>query len=249
MPPSSRELGRRLRPALLAVRAHGDRRQPLGAAPLPHGAEAPLRARLQLLLPWQRRRTIIVVGPDGAPVAKPGNVGPQVDPTQTTKVVEFNDSEALRAALSPRDVAAVLMEPVMTNIGIVLRSPTSSRPCARSCGRERHAADQRQDAHALCRHRWLHARLRPAARRRHRRQGHRQRHPHGRLWRQRRVGGADPRRPRRRPRRHRRGGRHAGGQRALHGGRARHARACADGAELRAHDRPRDALRGGHAGA
>jgi glutamate-1-semialdehyde 2,1-aminomutase len=63
--------------------------------------------------------TIVVVGPDGAPMAKPGNVGPQVDPTQTTKVVEFNDLEALRAALSPRDVAAVLMEPVMTNIGIV----------------------------------------------------------------------------------------------------------------------------------
>ena len=50
--------------------------------------------------------TIIVVGPDGGPMAKPGNVGPQVDPTQTTKVVEFNDVEALRAALAPRDVAA-----------------------------------------------------------------------------------------------------------------------------------------------
>jgi glutamate-1-semialdehyde 2,1-aminomutase len=67
--------------------------------------------------------TIVVVGPDGRPAAKPGNVGPQVDPTQTTRVVEFNDVEALRAALAPRDVAAVLMEPWMTNIGIVPPEP------------------------------------------------------------------------------------------------------------------------------
>jgi glutamate-1-semialdehyde 2,1-aminomutase len=67
--------------------------------------------------------TIVVVGPDGRPASKPGNVGPQVDPTQTTKVVEFNDAGALRAALAPRDVAAVLMEPWMTNIGIVPPEP------------------------------------------------------------------------------------------------------------------------------
>ena len=67
--------------------------------------------------------TIVVVGPDGRPTAKPGNVGPQVDPTQTTRVVEFNDVEALRAALTPRDVACVLMEPWMTNIGIVPPRP------------------------------------------------------------------------------------------------------------------------------
>ena len=67
--------------------------------------------------------TIVVVGPDGRPMAKPGNVGPQVDPVQTTKVVEFNDVEALAAALRPRDVACVLMEPWMTNIGIVPPQP------------------------------------------------------------------------------------------------------------------------------
>ena len=67
--------------------------------------------------------TIVVVGPDGAARAKPGNVGPQVDPARTTKVVEFNDVAALRAALAPRDVAAVLMEPVMTNTGIVPPEP------------------------------------------------------------------------------------------------------------------------------
>ncbi len=67
--------------------------------------------------------TVLVVGPDGTAISKPGNVGPQVDPTQTTKVVEFNDVEALRAALAPGDVAAVLMEPAMTNIGIVPPAP------------------------------------------------------------------------------------------------------------------------------
>jgi glutamate-1-semialdehyde 2,1-aminomutase len=67
--------------------------------------------------------TIVVVGPDGRPASKPGNVGPQVDPTRTTRVVEFNDVAALRAALEPRDVACVLMEPVMTNIGIVPPEP------------------------------------------------------------------------------------------------------------------------------
>ena len=67
--------------------------------------------------------TIVIVGRDGRPMAKPGNVGPQVDPTQTTRVVEFNDVEALAAALRPRDVACVLMEPWMTNIGIVPPQP------------------------------------------------------------------------------------------------------------------------------
>ena len=67
--------------------------------------------------------TVIVVGPDGRPRSKRGNVGPAVDPVLTTKVVEFNDVEALRAALAPRDVACVLMEPALTNIGIVLPEP------------------------------------------------------------------------------------------------------------------------------
>jgi glutamate-1-semialdehyde 2,1-aminomutase len=59
----------------------------------------------------------------GVPRSRPGNVGPAVDPTVTTKVVEFNDVDALRAALEPGDVAAVLAEPALTNIGIVLPDP------------------------------------------------------------------------------------------------------------------------------
>jgi glutamate-1-semialdehyde 2,1-aminomutase len=53
-------------------------------------------------------------------VARPGAMGPQVDVALTTRVVPFNDAEALDRALAEGDVAAVLMEPALTNIGIVL---------------------------------------------------------------------------------------------------------------------------------
>ncbi len=61
-----------------------------------------------------------VPGPDGRAVARPGNVGAPVDLDLTTRVVEFNDLDALDIALAYGDVAAVLMEPALTNIGIVL---------------------------------------------------------------------------------------------------------------------------------
>ncbi len=60
---------------------------------------------------------------NGRPRSRPGNVGPGVDPIVTTKVVEFNDVHALEAALAPGDVACVLAEPALTNVGIVLPEP------------------------------------------------------------------------------------------------------------------------------
>jgi glutamate-1-semialdehyde 2,1-aminomutase len=66
--------------------------------------------------------TFVVATPDG-PRSRPGNVGPAVDPTGTTRVVEFNDLEALERELAHGDVAAVLAEPALTNIGIVLPEP------------------------------------------------------------------------------------------------------------------------------
>ncbi|MCC7189303.1 MAG: aspartate aminotransferase family protein [Anaerolineales bacterium] len=63
--------------------------------------------------------TFITLDEEGAPISRPNNMGPQVDPRLTTKVIEFNDIAALETALSARDVAAVLAEPVMTNIGII----------------------------------------------------------------------------------------------------------------------------------
>jgi glutamate-1-semialdehyde 2,1-aminomutase len=56
----------------------------------------------------------------GRAVSRAGNVGPAVDPVTTTKVVEFNDLAAVETALGPGDVACVLAEPALTNVGIVL---------------------------------------------------------------------------------------------------------------------------------
>jgi len=60
---------------------------------------------------------------DGKQGLRPGNVGPPVDPALTTRVVEFNDVPALEEALAHEDVACVLAEPALTNIGIVLPEP------------------------------------------------------------------------------------------------------------------------------
>ncbi len=60
---------------------------------------------------------------DGVAGARRGNVGPPVDPTVTTRVVEFNDLEALEQALQKEDIACVLAEPALTNVGIVLPEP------------------------------------------------------------------------------------------------------------------------------
>jgi len=56
----------------------------------------------------------------GFTIKREGNIGAPVDLDVTTRVVEFNDLSAMEAALAHGDVAAILMEPAMTNIGIVL---------------------------------------------------------------------------------------------------------------------------------
>jgi glutamate-1-semialdehyde 2,1-aminomutase len=63
--------------------------------------------------------TLVTLGEHG-PVLREGNVGAPVDPARTTRVVEFNDLDALERELAHGDVACVLMEPALTNIGIVL---------------------------------------------------------------------------------------------------------------------------------
>jgi glutamate-1-semialdehyde aminotransferase len=60
---------------------------------------------------------------DGKPSPRVGNVGPPVPIAETTRVVEFNDFEGLERELSYGDVACVLAEPALTNIGIVLPEP------------------------------------------------------------------------------------------------------------------------------
>ena len=60
---------------------------------------------------------------DGVAGPRRGNIGPPVDPAVTTRVVEFNDVDGLEAALAKGDVACVLCEPALTNVGIVLPEP------------------------------------------------------------------------------------------------------------------------------
>src|SRR6266480_2528890 len=72
-----------------------------------------------------------VVGP------RRGNIGPPVNPAETTRVVEFNDLNALENALKHHDVACVLAEPAMTNVGIILPDDSywkSAREFARRYG-------------------------------------------------------------------------------------------------------------------
>lgn len=56
----------------------------------------------------------------GNTIKRPGNLGAPVALSETTRVVEFNNLQSMEAALKHGDVAAILMEPAMTNIGIVL---------------------------------------------------------------------------------------------------------------------------------
>src|SRR5271169_4540463 len=53
--------------------------------------------------------------PPRTPIASPF-----ASPAKSTRVVEFNDLNSLEAALKHNDVACVLAEPAMTNVGIIL---------------------------------------------------------------------------------------------------------------------------------
>ena len=64
--------------------------------------------------------TFATLDENGNTVAREGNIGAPVSLRETTRVVEFNNLAAMEAALKHGDIAAILMEPAMTNVGIVL---------------------------------------------------------------------------------------------------------------------------------
>lgn len=64
-----------------------------------------------------------VLDAQGRVVPRPGNTGWATDPSLSVEVVQFNDVPALERALGAGDVAAVLAEPALTNIGIVTPEP------------------------------------------------------------------------------------------------------------------------------
>ncbi len=67
--------------------------------------------------------TFVIAGPDGETLPRGGNVGPAAPVSQTTRVAEFNDLASVEAGLAHGDVAVLIMEPALTNIGIVLPEP------------------------------------------------------------------------------------------------------------------------------
>ncbi len=60
---------------------------------------------------------------DGSVTSSLGIVGAIEDPFQTTAMVEMNDLPALEKALAPGDIACVVAEPALTNVGMVLPDP------------------------------------------------------------------------------------------------------------------------------
>jgi glutamate-1-semialdehyde 2,1-aminomutase len=87
---------------------------------------------------------------DGARVvSREGNVGPPVPLDETTRVVEWNDAEALERELAHGDVACVLAEPALTNIGIVLAEP-GFHDALRAATRETGTLLIIDETHTLC---------------------------------------------------------------------------------------------------
>jgi glutamate-1-semialdehyde 2,1-aminomutase len=60
---------------------------------------------------------------DGSTAARAGNVAPAVPPSQTTRAMEWNEIATVEAALADEQVAVLITEPALTNIGIVLPEP------------------------------------------------------------------------------------------------------------------------------
>lgn len=67
--------------------------------------------------------TFATLDSSGRVVQRRGNIGAPVEPSETTVVVPFNDIAALEQAFASHDIACALIEPAMTNIGIVLPEP------------------------------------------------------------------------------------------------------------------------------
>jgi glutamate-1-semialdehyde 2,1-aminomutase len=78
-----------------------------------------------------------------------GNIGPPVNPAETTRVVEFNDLAALEAALKHNDVACILAEPAMTNVGIILPDK-GYWPAAQALARRYGSLFIADETHTVC---------------------------------------------------------------------------------------------------
>jgi glutamate-1-semialdehyde 2,1-aminomutase len=78
-----------------------------------------------------------------------GNIGPPINPAGTTRVVEFNDLDALETALAYGDVACILAEPAMTNVGILHPDP-GFWPRAAELARQYQSLLILDETHTIC---------------------------------------------------------------------------------------------------
>jgi glutamate-1-semialdehyde 2,1-aminomutase len=85
----------------------------------------------------------------GATRQRPDSIGPPVDVAETTVAVEWNDTDALEAALAGGEIACVLAEPAMTNIGIVPPEP-GYHEALRSLTREHGTLLVIDETHTIC---------------------------------------------------------------------------------------------------
>ena len=80
--------------------------------------------------------TLPHLGEDGRlELRSPFDINPGLPKDALTRVVEFNDQDALERELAHRDVACVLAEPVMTNCGMVLPAPGYLESMRQLCNR------------------------------------------------------------------------------------------------------------------
>jgi glutamate-1-semialdehyde 2,1-aminomutase len=105
-----------------------------------------------LVYSWCYHGTVdetFAIAVEGETRSRPDNIGPPVDPSLTTVAVEWNDVGALEAALASGEIACVLAEPAMTNIGIVLPEP-GYHEALRSLTREHGTLLVIDETHTIC---------------------------------------------------------------------------------------------------
>ena len=189
--------------------------------------------------------TFITLRPDGTAGPRPGSIGPPVDPNLTTRVVDWNDLEALDAALAHDDVACVPGGAGHDEHRHRASGARLPRGAPRPDAPPRSAADHRRDAHHLRRPRRLHRRRRTRAGPARDRQDDRRRHPGRRVRLHGRGSLAYHLRDDDRRRRCRRDRRHSRRERSLARGDARHPRSRPDRRGVRAHDPACETVGGG----
>jgi glutamate-1-semialdehyde 2,1-aminomutase len=77
--------------------------------------------------------TFVQMGPDGSTQLRRGNVGAPSPIEETTRAAEFNDLDSVERTLAHGDVAVLITEPALTNIGIVLPEPGFLEGVAELC--------------------------------------------------------------------------------------------------------------------